>query len=380
MSQSLFKTCGPILKNNGRHFPWTFKIFCENTFLQLHDDFNEPMPSGYKLNHSPSTKFDLQIYRSVCDLMFQSQFSSDVLVDLLKTFTRFQHRGNIDRLCTAFTNKTASGKSEFMKMLCDQLSTTHYSTQTYSGKDLISCQNKDGNNLAVCMNRNLLTSFEELQSLDNEFKMICGFGELSNRKLYTNGKMALRINSHLMFSTNLDPSTSDSAVLARLNIFERRFSFVQFSDNVKLFRNKTFLDIQQISDELGAQMLVERLPRGRIECGFGYYLMMFLLSDVFLNTFIAPVSLKISPTLKKTKDKFIYNAQPARYILENNLLTFSYENPMPLDVFDSQATCMFKGIASSITRFKLNEALAELKDQLVKYIDTDKNVIFVKFK
>lgn len=374
------KTCGPILKNSGDYFLTTFKIFCANTKLQLHDDFNEPMPPGYQLNNAPETKYDLQLYRSVCDLIFQSQFNPDLLVDLLKSFTRFQHRGNVDRLCTAFTNKTATGKSELMKMLCDQLSTTHYSTQTYSGQDLISSQNKDGSNLAVCMNRNLLTSFEELQSLDNEFKLICGFGELSNRKLYSNGKMALRINSHIIFSTNLDPKTSDAAVLARLNIFERRFQFVQLSENYKINRNKLFNDIFQISDELGAQLLLERLPRGRIECGFGYYLMMFLLSDIFLYKFITPVSLKISPTLQKTKSTFIYNAQPARYILENNLLTFSYQNPMPLDVFDAQATCLFKSLKTTMTQFKINEALAELKDQLSKYIDTEKNMIFVKFQ
>lgn len=373
--------CGPILKNNGKHLPFIFKIFCENTYLQLHEDFNEQMPAGYQLNYAPETKYDLQIYKSVCDIIFQSQFNADVLVDLLKTFSRIHHRGNVDRLCTAFTQKSATGKSEFMNMLCAQLSTTHYSTQMYGGQELSSSHSKDGSNLAVCMNRNLITAFEELTSLDNEFKLVCGFGELSNRKLYTtNGKMSLRINSHIMFSTNLDPSTSDAAVLARLHIFERRFAFIKYSDNVKISRNTPYIALDDISDELGAQMIVEYLPRGRIDCGFGYYLMIFLLSDVFLNTFTSPVSLKTSPTLKRAKNKFIYNSQPARYILDNDLLKLTFENPMPLDVFDSQATYLFKSIMSSTAKFKLNTALAELKDQLAKFIDYEKNVIFVKFK
>lgn len=373
-------TCGPVLKNNGRHFPYIFKIFCENTSLQLYEDFNEEMPAGYRLNYAPKTKYDLDIYRAVCDIIFQSQFNAEVLVDLLKTFARIQHRGNIDRLCTAFTQKSATGKSEFMNMLCQQLCTSVNAPQMFGGKELNSSQSRDGSNLAVSMNRNLLTAFEELEVLDHEFKLICGFGELSQRRLYTNGKMTLRINSHLMLSTNSDPRTSDAAVLARLIIFERRFAFTQYSDNVKIPRNTTYVDLEEISDELGAQMIVEYLPRGRVECGLGYYFMIFLLNDIFLNTFNAPVSLKLSATLKRAKNKFIYHAQPARYILDNNLLISTFTNPMPLDVFDSQATCLFKSIGSAISKFKINEALAELRNQLSKFIDHENNLIFIKFK
>lgn len=367
------------MRNDGRSLPTIFKIFCENTRLELCEDFNEQPPPGYELNCMPSTKFDTQIYRSVCDLIYQSQFNGEILVDLLKSFSRFQHRGNIDRLCTAFTNKTATGKSELMKMLCDQVSTTHYSTQSFAGQDLILSQNKDGSSLASSMNKNLLTSFEELQALNNEFKLMCGFGELANRKLYSNNKATMRINSHIIFSTNLDPKTSDAAVLERLIIFERKFQFVQCKSQIKNGRGKAFNKIDEVCDELGVQILLECLPRGKIECGFGYYLMMFILNDVFLYNFTSPVSLKTTPTLKKIKDTFIYNAQPARYILENNLLSFSYENPMPLDVFDAQATCMFKTLRTSMTQFRISDALTELKDQLSKYVDTEKNVIFVKF-
>lgn len=354
--------------------------FCENTSLTLDGDFNEPMPPGYKLNYVVPTVYDMNIYRAVGDLLVQSQYNHEVLVDLLKTFSRFQHRGNTERLCTAFTNRTASGKSELMKMLCTQLYTGHYSTQNYTGQDLTSSQSKDGNNLAHTMNKNLLTSFEELQTLENEFKLLCGSGELPARKLYTDGKASVRINSHIIFATNLDPKTSDAAVLSRLNIFERRFQFVPCNPLVVAERKKIYSDHDEISNDLGIQILLERAPRVRVDHGFGYYLMMFLMSDIFLNTFISPVSVKTTNTLKRTKNSFTYNAQPARYILENNKLVSSYLNPLPLEVFDAQALCLLRNLKGNVRNFKIEDALAELKDQLVQYIDLDKNLIFVKFK
>lgn len=375
---ALKEECGPLLQNtNCSSLAKLLRLYCENSKLSLNEDFSADFPRGYRLNHAPITDLDDDIYLGVADLVNQSQYNAELFVDLFKNIVRFQHRGNIDRLCVGMVNRSATGKSEFMRMLCEQFKTN--ATQSFTGKDLLTSESSNGSSLAISSNKNLLIAFEELPELQSEFKALVGTNELTTRRLYTaEGKANLRVNSHVMFATNTDPNTSDAAVLARLIIFDRKFQYVGLR-NKKIARQNCCAEtsIQHITSDLGTQILLQRLPRDAFEGHLGYFLLIFMLGDIFRNKFSSPISLKRSKSLENVMNQFIYNAQPARYILDNNLLEFTYLKPMSLESFDAHAGLLFKQLKGTIKTFNIPNALAELKDQLSNYIED--NLIYVKF-
>lgn len=82
--------------------------------------------------------------------------------------------------------------------------------------------------------------------------------------------------------------------------------------------------------------------------------------------------------MQTQKHRYLYSAQPTKYILDNNIITFSASKCMDMEDFERIAQEKSKKLGGICTsNSKIQNTIAELKDQLSKYI-VDKK-IYVQF-
>lgn len=384
----MISTCGSFIRQSDiRHLAAYFKKFCQNSYLEIPDANRIQSPPGYASVHQINNyancddeSLTADIYVGIAGLVLNSQFSVDTFIDLAKILSSFTHRGNTKREALAFLNRSATGKNVLIEFIL-RLFKTDYQ-QEFKFDNLQNCDKDTGNILTRPLNSNLVVWFDEVLHLDNNFKLITNFGTLNERLFKLQQRGEFRINSHIIISANSDPSSMDIATQTRVMPIDRKMQFVDLAENRRFDRTNSVADttLGVINNFLAAQLLLEKLPSGG-ELGVdiaGIYLLTWLCSDIFLYKFSLPVSQKKSKTMHERMARFIYSAQPAKYILDSRMITFSASHCMDLEDFDVQALNKLKQCKALLSsNVKTHVAIKELKDQLSKYIHGRK--IYVTF-
>lgn len=398
LCEIMFEIGGKFMTHSDvRHLAAYFKNFCLNTKIEVSNLKEIKIPYGYLLNPNlviinqmttTTTKDedeihnDLlnEIYLGIAGLILDSQFILDTFLDLVKTLCSFTHRGNTAREALALLNRSGTGKNAFIQLILKMFKTD--SLQELQYDNLLNSEKDTGNILARPLNRNLVVWFDEVLTLNNTFKNIVNYGTLTERLFFKQERAEFRINSHIIISANDDPTAIDSAALARLMPIARKMQFVQLSKNRCFDRKDGVVDTitGTINDSLAVQLLLEKLPTGgemHIHI-VGLWLLIWLCNDIFLYKFSLPVSLRRSKTMQTQKHRYLYSAQPTKYILDNNIITFSASKCMEMEDFEQIAQEKLKKLGGICTsNSKIQNTIAELKDQLSKYI-VDKK-IYVQF-
>lgn len=373
----IFNVIGGLMMNeNIENLTEYFKRFCRGTEVSINDSFSIPFPRGYRIcSGVRRTKFDDDIFLGVTNLIAQSQFTKDILIDMYKQLYMMTHRGNYHRFSMILLNRTATGKNVFISTLMDILYKTH-TTQELKGSD-IKCEAGFGCELADPMNTNLVVWFDEVTSLSTAFKNIVNTGCLKWRTMYQIKQCLARINSHVIVSTNGDPICTDAAIVARLRPYNRTFQYVELKKNSFIANTKCISDtsVTMTNEIFGIQMLLGRLPRSSVRNmgELGIFLLVWIGGDIFFNSFGTPTSLKTSKLMSRVIQKFMYSAQPARYIIDNNLFKITPGNTISLDTFDNQAMTLLKQI-KPISGSALTIAVNELKDMFSNYITSNNQI------
>lgn len=396
LCEIMFETCGIFMTHSDvRHLAAYFKSFCFKTKIDVSKIKQHKVPYGYLFNpdlainqmsmmeeEEDEVQTDLlnDIYLGIAGLILDSQFIVDIFLDLVKTLCSFTHRGNTAREALALLNRTGTGKNAFIQFILKMFKTDEL--QELQNDNLQNSEKDTGNILARPLNRNLVVWFDEVLSLNNTFKNIVNYGTLTERLFFKQQRGEFRINAHIIISANADPAAIDSAALARLMPIDRKMQFVEMSKNRFFDRKDGVVNTVSgtINDSLAVQLLLEKLPTGgemHIHI-VGVWLLIWLCNDIFLYNFSLPVSLRRSKTMQKQKDRYLYNAQPTKYILDNDIITFSASKYMEMEDFERMAHEKLKKLGGIFTSSnKIQNTISELKDQLNKYI-VDKK-IYVQF-
>lgn len=394
LCEIMSETCGRfMIHSDVRHLAAYFKSFCFNTKVDVSEINPINVPYGYHFNprlaiNQLSTEYEEEvqtdllneIYLGIAGLILDSQFIVDTFLDLVKTLCSFTHRGNTAREALALLNRTGTGKNALIQFILKMFKTD--SLQELQNDNLQNSDKDTGNMLARPLNRNLVVWFDEVLSLNNTFKNIVNYGTLTERLFFKQERAEFRINAHIIISANADPTAIDSAALARLMPIDRKMQFVEMSKNRCFDRKDGVVNTVSgtINDSLAVQLLLEKLPTGgemHIHT-VGVWLLIWLCNDIFLYTFSLPVSLRRSKTMQQQKDRYLYSAQPTKYILDNDIITFSASKYMEMEDFERIAYDKLKKLGGPfISNNKIQNTISELKDQLSKYIVEKK--IYVQF-
>lgn len=363
----------PMVHRDMKNLKKHFKAFCQNTAVTIDEKFIALLPPGYTLGITHSThKYADDIYYGMVGLIIFGQFVFDNTLDIYRFLVRFTHRGNVDRFMFALLNRTGTGKNFMIEYILDLLFPTLY-LQKFSNVHFQSAEKEAGNILTDSMNANLVVWFDEVEKLQPSCKSFVGFGVLSEREFHQKLYINKRINSHVIISANSDPVGKDSATNNRMRPIDRKMQYVELIDNVNIPRTDGVVDttLSKINEYLGVQLLLSRLPIGgetRVD-DLGLYLVIWNSVQLFFHTFPSPVSRKTSKTMQLRMEKYLYTAEPALYLLKNNLIRCTPSQSMSLLDFENRIVALFGQYKNIIGgSFVVSDAVLDLKDRLSNYI------------
>lgn len=368
----VLKKTGPVMINEEMsNLKEYFKAFCENTSVELSDNFKDLLPPGYFLNPKYDGPYKDDVYYGVVGLMTWGEFTIDTCVDIFRNLCAYTHRGNYKRKCLSFLKRTGTGKNVMIEKILSTLFPTEW-RQNFSNDDLQNCNKDAGNILSKPCSANLLVWFDEVTDLKN-IKVIANHGTLSEREFNQKSYAEYRIASHVVISTNQDPKSEDAASSLRLLPIDRTMQYVQLIKTHRFKRDNCVADstLSFINDRFGVQLLLNRLPTGGETENdiLGLFLIFWSCSDLVFYKFRSPTSNKNSPLMKKRIAEFLYKSQPANYLLDNHMIRFTATKSISLHEFDSKVTTLFTNCRSVFgPNFKISDSLSELKDLLANYI------------
>lgn len=363
----------PMVHRDTKNLQAHLKAFCQNTVVTIDSKFNALIPPGFSLGVSKlDHKYADDIYFGIAGLIVFGQFVYDNTLDIHRFLVRFAHRGNVDRFVFALLNRTGTGKNFMIEYIIDLLFPTQY-MQKYANTHFQNNEKEAGNILTDSMNCNLLVWFDEVESLPPSCKTFVGFGVLSEREFHSKAYVNKRINSHVIISANSDPIGKDSATNNRMRPIDRKMQYVELIENINISRTDGVADttLSKINEYLGVQLLLSRLPSGgetRVD-DVGLFLTIWNSIQLFLNTFSSPVSRKISKKMQQRMEKYLYTAEPALYLLKNNLIRCTPSQSMSLLDFENRVVALFGQYKNIIGGgFVVSDAVLDLKDRLSNYI------------
>ncbi|ABQ08818.1 hypothetical protein SGHV045 [Glossina pallidipes salivary gland hypertrophy virus] len=362
-----------------------FNKFCDSTRINFDfDKFNIKFHYGFKLNDIESigiieNNTTLSSIRSdidigLCNLMYQAQFCYHTIVDLTKYWVSVTHPINQNRIAGLFLNRTSTGKSKYM----DQMLKVVFLTNTSKTITAAEMDNDADRQLSNLANTNLLLVVDEVTNLGTKFKLLCNNTTLSIRRLYEPDTITLQIHSHLVLTTNNDPSCQDIAVVARLRIFDRKFQYVQANDNVKISRDNAIchVDVQDVNNNLGTQLMLERLPRSTETPGdIGSFMLIWLLVPMFHNNITMPISLSMSNVMRKLQDRFNYANIP-KYLIKERIV-YPTHTPIKKEEFKTLISARLNTMKQYVNITNVQVIIKELFDINSAYVNDEDDTVLL---
>lgn len=379
MKDLVMNGIGPMIINeNSTNMTDCFKAFCENTIVDIDPYFKEIMPVGYTLLNEKfeDVEFLEDAYRGVMGIIVWAQYDVDSFVDLFKFISSFLHRGNIHRRMLAFLNRTGTGKNFMIEYLIDLLFKTEI-RQCLTNSDIEnSSVPTSGNPLCMVFNQNILVWIDELQKNYPILKTLVGTAKLSERLFMQQKTATMRVNAHVIVSANNDPKGADCASNMRMAAISRKLQYVQLKSNECIKRSNAVSNVtlSSINKYLGIQLMLDRLPSSgemRLD-DLGLFLAFWNCNDLVFHSFSTPISRKNSKTMNAKLRELLYSAQPALYLLYNNLVRFSSTTRMTLTHFNTKAAQLFTNLKATInSQSDIANSIKDLRDTISGYIEGD---------
>lgn len=393
LQEILAQSVGPFFLSHGQqslvHY---FKKFTKCTRLDVDAlNFNIQPPRGYVV---PTRNDDYigeiesvdddDIHSGVIAFIIQAQFNKETILDLLKMVTKCTRPVNRERIAMMFLNRPRTGKNAFSDTLTQSLFKTSQQN-SYRYADLINCEHEsNGNKLSVAFNRNLVCSFDEVESLPNVFKTVCNNACLSGRLLYTDTGSSFYINAHPILISNIDPVCKECAVVDRVRVFDRYYQFTSLNPAVVIHRSDGVhhIDIPEVNTVFAVQNLLQTLPKENTTVGeHGMYLLIWQMATLFANTQQEPCSQRFTNQMQKTMSRFIHATDPAKYLIAHKIKQNTSE-PITVQAFKASIQSIIaqdRTIPRS-TSFNLNSIIHDVLDRLQLLCFTTKGIEYISAK
>lgn len=372
------RSIGPFFLSDGQDkLIQYFKKFTESTSLSVDPlDFHlEPKP-GY-LIPVPNDKtqlgeqiheLDHDLHAGVLGFIIQAQLNRLTIVDKLKMVCKFTRPINRERTSVGLLNRPRTGKNAFVEKLTTKLFPS-YSINSYRYNDLMNCENENGNKLLEAFNSNLLVSFDEVESLANQFKTLSNNSQLTGRRLYAVGNAILYINSHIIFMANKDPVCSDAAIIDRIKVFDRYFQFTSFNADAVFPRVSAIHDVttSEINATFANQCLLQTLPTESANVDeFGLYTLVWQMATLFGHTQQEPCTQRWTAQMKRTMSRFVHSTDPALYIITHKIQPTTMADQITMTAFKQ---CVQAAISQdrTIPRNNLPVVLHDILDRMKSY-------------
>lgn len=390
--QEIITDCiGPFFTSTGHNsMVEYFETFCSNTYLEV-DTLQFPVPPtpGFYIptkdyiGERPHPQDNI-FYSGVVAQVVQSQFNKETMLDLQKMISDCTRPGNRARLASAFLNRPRTGKNALAAILGGIIFKSDH-VNDFRFNDLQNCEHdNNGNKLFLAFNRNLVCTFDEVDSLTNAFKTVCNNSTLGGRLLFTDNNVNFSINAHPILLNNVDPICKEAAVVDRVRVFDRFYQFCSRNGaTIYVRRNAEHnTSLGEISDVFAIQNLLQTLPKDELVGVEGYNVLIWQLAPVFANTMREPCSQRHTPQMAKTMSRFWHATDPAKYIIAHKIVMGAHLDPIPIQVFKGliqNAIAQDKTIPRS-TNFNLNSIIHDILDRLPSYIFVEDGVEYIHAK
>lgn len=380
--------CGKfMLHQDLQHLARYFQRFCSQTTLHVHDDFGLTHKQYQIINNNALHEEELSdfhksnLFQGMAGLILYSQFCSDTLFDLIKYMCECTHRGNNTRVALAMLRRTGTGKNHLVEMMMNNFRNTD---QTFQNAHMQNDETLAGNEFSKPLSRNLLISVDEYARFTSSFKILVSDSSvLTQRKYHAQGKAQYRVNAHIIIATNDYPTGATAATISRCAPIDRLMQFEELiSSDISRANNfvETVVGTTSVNNKLASQLILQKLPGGGVVNteALGVFLITWNMADLFFYSLTQPSSLKRSPTMLKLQQDLIYTVQPAKYLLDNKIITASPEISMTESDFNAAILAKLRVLkpmwSSEIT---IDSILRDLKDRLSNYILENKYYVSI---
>lgn len=315
-----------LVANNINDYALLFKLYCENTTVEIPEAFKELFPPHIKRVDvrrldGKFAIYEKYMYIGVISFLMQSQMNIDFFIDMLKYFSGVTHKGNFRRIALALVFSSQTGKSQLIQLICECIFKSTI-RNVLASNDIEKMSNDRGSLLVDELHRNLVVAIEEVSTLKPSIKGIINTdATLSGRQIFSKIQVQHGINANVIITANDSPSVSDEATSLRLLPIHRVYRYVPSVDSI--YRETGIHDYTETTKYIGTQLLVERFPNNKIasdECKLGYYFVIWNMVPIFLNSYQAPVSDAISKSLVAEQEKYTLSVLPGKYFIDNGLV------------------------------------------------------------